>query len=196
VNNSDLIERVTEATNTHVNKMYDADRSGGLCILSTNVLIRALDYFGIHAKPVKVETAVFNPVAVEWIENGYDPDVDGGQPLADAGGWIVQIDRHSQTPRRYAGHLCATVEGRWLVDASFGQFARPEKQMPMPPFVAFDLAETDWPTVSVGSKIEGCAVIIRHNADIRDFRHSKDWSQAKGKPLAGAVIRDVRAAAA
>lgn len=185
-----LVERIARETHNAVTTKY-ADPA--LCVLSTAVFVRACDYFGIEAVPTPVRVAAFNPVATEWVLAGKDIDANEGIDCRDAGGWVVQIDTTSTRERRFPAHLVAIV-GDYLVDPNFSQFSRPAKNMTLPDYAAFDLSTHEWPGTPFATHVDDSTVVYEHWPTAPDWRTAPDWSDRKAKPLAGQVIRAVRAA--
>lgn len=182
-----IIGCALEATRKHVD---DHTATASTCILSTNVLLRVLDYFEIPARPEKFETAVLNEVAKDWVVAERDMS-DDGAACAAAGGWVVQIDTENDDGSGYPGHLAVVTDDLALLDASLRQFHRPARGIHVPSTEAFQLAPSWRDQPSVFPLGDAWALYV-HRPDIRDYGYSPDWGADRGRRLAALAIRDIK----
>jgi hypothetical protein len=180
-----VVEALVEKAPALLDTLYSPDR----CIAATRHGIEALAYFGIDAKPLKVMLVTGNEAWADWMNAG----MPGGTMPEEA--WSLGVDLDSVRPKGYAGHLVAWLpREQMLVDLSLGQFARPDRDMPLPKAAAFDVPEdffTHGAAWSVTDDVSGKHVVLVYDPRTeKDWLHAPDWQRKP--PLAGTLIRSIR----
>jgi len=167
------------------------------CIASTRATLLVLHYFGHIAYPQAVKVQAFNAKA--WAMR----DELKGLPIEQwpPGAWSVGIAGRagSSRPGRWDGHLVA-VSGRWLLDPSLDQLARPAKGIWVEAG-AFRMPEhwgAGWPEDEAGlvTQHDGSVILYEPLADT-SWRQSPNWSAKLPaiKRVTGEAIRLLRAEA-
>jgi hypothetical protein len=116
-----MCERVPELL---TEKGYNRDT----CILHTRLAVDALRAAGLRAAPLAVQLAVFNAAFARWTyELGRMPEANDTPPPEI---WTVHVG-YGTPPKAerpgYDGHVIATVNGRYALDLTADQTARPQK---------------------------------------------------------------------
>ena len=112
------------------------------------------------------------------------------------GNWSIGIEATGEIAEDgngWDGHLVAVVGGRYIVDLSAGQFARPQHGIKMVPFVVH--AEPGWakgrePLVLAGG--EGAVVALLAKPGERSFLPAKDWWHRRIIPVVERVEEAIR----
>lgn len=179
------------------------------CIAAAAITIEALDAFGYRARPVAVETQVYNAIAAAWRESWPDGRRTGDPP---EGAWSVGLGMVESGPVAPSGlrkrglttgrevHVVA-LAGTYVIDLSIDQARRPKRGLGMVRPMAFDLGDDSGVArflagESVGWTLDGWTVI--HKARPRSvtwWMDSPNWRRrdaAIRSRVVGAVIRAVR----
>lgn len=177
MNREDILDALVEAQPLIAARCIERS-----CILSTNVGIRALRYFGISAKPLSVDVQIFNPTFIKLYSKGITkPD-----ELIAGGARMIAIDLGNHNGG-WGGHLMIDLDEGDLLDLSFGQFSRPQKSMPMPAVGCFK--EFD-PSRACTYWLNECAVKIEVVND-QTYIHAPDWKR-EYRDIVGQVIRAMK----
>ena len=113
------------------------------CICSSKILVGVAHAMGVPAVVQSVRCDVYNPVMTRWFEAkdwSKPDDPSEGQRLKDAGGHVLVVGADDLTraerkanrkkkPGAWNGHLVVVVAGNLLVDMTFDQFSRPERDV-------------------------------------------------------------------
>lgn len=170
-------------------------RSPDSCIASVRVLTDVLSYFGHSSEPLACTTVVFNAAGWEQLQQGIPHEQ--WSPEAHSVGVEGTGNLRSHDPNRWDGHLVALVDdGRWLVDPSLDQFARPQRDINVMPAV---LDATDWADRSrmhYWGRPDGTVVGYQVMAHAGPWRQSPDWrgrkNEAAFRASVGAAIRTLK----
>jgi hypothetical protein len=113
-----------------VRELYAQDS----CIATTKVTYDTLKAVGVDVFPLSVKVAVVNRALYDYAtEHQEFPEVGSAAYTAEMYG--VGIGYGEEQPGRWAGHLVAIAERRWLLDFSIDQATRPEHGIMLAPLV-------------------------------------------------------------
>lgn len=154
------------------------------CINGSRVVIRALDKFGIKAKPLSVQFMLFNkhawalyldgvPVA-EWPDYAWSLGCGPGASRGVGGKWD--------------GHLCVEGEG-FTLDISARQFTRPGKIVIDSPRIMPPLPKNEW---SHMDDELGQVLLIRPWPENNHWRNTGGWKRLHGTEVREIVTRTKR----
>lgn len=104
-------------------------------LATTRVFIEVMAQFRLKAKPLATEMVAMNPVFASLLIKNEGPPKSKEQmdTWIDAyGAWSVGTSSSASSGKGYPFHLVAVL-GDWLVDASLGHYARPTKNLRLPP---------------------------------------------------------------
>lgn len=164
------------------------------CIASTRLACIVLRQLGLDARPIATRALVFNQPLCRRIgahveaTGAWPPNADmlAWQYEDGSGCWGIGLGFGPVDPRSdgYAGHLCAFVEGRWLVDLSLDQAERPYRGIFLEP-LAIELC----PAFVAGAgrllyktPLEALVAYERHDEDEPGvWQASRDWIGADGR---------------
>jgi hypothetical protein len=183
-----LLQATADAARAAVLRRYRPDS----CIATTRVVIEALRYFGVTARPWAVDLQIYNAAA--WAARA------GDVPAADwpDDAWTIGIApagyaASGATDQNNVGHVVAVTAGR-LVDASIDQASRPAKGLTLTPVVAalpdgFNPADT---TATIGYTLDGVHLLYRASGS-GEFRRSRNWSRSpENRAIVAETIRALR----
>lgn len=168
-----------------------------LCVLGTRMAREALTYFGVDSLPIPVALSALNAKAVEYMEDhATDEDDDTHEALTAMGGWIVTTDVWNLTGR-FPGHLVLAVPGAGvLLDATAGQFARPDKSLLVPRGAVHSYNEDEFESNGLAVPLEqgGAMLYERLRDPIVDYRTVPDWRRAPAthRHAVGSLIRALK----
>lgn len=171
------------------------------CVLATRATCLALAAVGVRASAFPTRLDVFSPSWIEQMRAGWDPrqpaDPDRQRELAERGVWTVAIGdpQGEGRPRPdgrpgYNAHLLCLVDGRWLVDMTLHQAARPQKGIDVQPhlFAADrELLRGERPQQML---MRGSLVQYRRLA-APQFTRSVDWTQLRPGAAEVVQVRDL-----
>lgn len=203
---SAVLDALTEVARPLILEHFNPDS----CIASTRVGIDALAYFGMRGEPLPVTGVLFNPEAMNLLQQGMSMDdlkkqMDAIPADADGGPWSLGLGVGTQQPGAWAGHLVVALpQQHAVVDLSADQASRPHKNMPVQPYHVV-IEDPEWwegtQPMATFTTANGTALILdRRTADPDGYRLTPNWtmtgstSKAFFKDLTGRVIRAVRAA--
>lgn len=153
------------------------------CIAATRVAVDVLAACGYAAHPRPMWARAGNGAFCDALT--HDIPVDEWDAL---GVRRVEIDEQGDD---YPAHLVAIVSGH-LVDLSAAQFARPAKNILVPPYVILDLPY-DWATnrEGVGRRLDGGGILVYRtiNTELPDYRQAPDWrKRIRTRPAVEATL--------
>jgi len=161
------------------------------CISTVRAGLEVLRRLDVAARPVAVETFVFNAAFVTRAR-----ELDRlPRDRAESDRWFEEVGAHSigitglaqANGRHWAGHLCILLENQLLVDASLDQIARPAYGIVPPPLL---LLETDAAfregRVRLADTHLGAEFVYRCYPDDRGYEQ-REWFD---RPFARQVARD------
>lgn len=161
------------------------------CIASTRILTGVLDYFGYSSEPLPCSAAIWNSAGFAASEAHLE--VSEWPPEAHSVG-VAGTGRVSETGR-WDGHLVAMVEGRWLIDPSADQFARPHRNIVVGGPLVFDaLAWVDRTRLNCWLRSDGLVFGYQLMPNPGPWRASPDWRSGRYREVVGDVIRELRPA--
>lgn len=106
------------------------------CVPSTWITLRVMQRLGFSASPLVVQVHIFNAAYLSALSrnNGIDPTPEeNAEWTSRYGTWAIGIGLQSPGETDgIGGHVVATVEGRYLVDASIDQANVPERGIVVP----------------------------------------------------------------
>jgi hypothetical protein len=158
-------------------------KPGPHCVLSSAIGQMVLARFGIQADPFVAEVMICNEAWVHWAED----DFVGGRDAQEARGAYMITNRpgpdvslpslNPVTGPAWDGHLALRVDDR-LVDLDLGNFARPTKNIYLPPaFVAPFRADNQ---VIGECHMHGHVTVVHYKPLVApyadDYLTSKDWT--------------------
>ena len=169
------LKRMLAAVRDRVLQHYRPDS----CIATTKAIIeivRPADAYALHVKAL-----VMNGPFVDLLGSGADPESPEGIAAGtESGAWAVHVGAGDPEPGKWAGHLVAIVERKWLVDASIDQASRPEHDIHLTEPVVAKVTEAflrgKEPLLVVVKK-----AFIRYDAVPGDksYRASPNWQQLR-----------------
>jgi hypothetical protein len=157
------------------------------CIASTHILIRVLDYFGVHADPMPLKIVVGNKSFWRLVAAGIIPPASV-QLLDEHKAWSVGIDGKGERldaagAPGYRGHLVAYCpQHKFFLDGSLDQANRPHKNIIVPGLIRVAVprlffSELD-PHLALHVDFVDCAVEYYRHDDF-SFRSAIDWLDHK-----------------
>jgi hypothetical protein len=161
------------------------------CIATTRLLLDVLARERITAYALAVDARVANMAAERLLAAGAGADSpDGRAAWEAAGAWVVAIERGEAAPDRWAGHLVAVAERRFLVDAALDQAARPERGIAIMGPVVAPVGE---PFLRGREGLVGQlgATTVRYRArpGDRSYRAAPDWADPTRRAAALAAVQ-------
>lgn len=127
----------TEFHKTNPRNEYNAKM--GNCLNATRVTLDVMRHFNIKATALSVRFYAYNHAWMERVR------IEGRLPSGDAeanewvlkyGAWALGVDTVDRGEEHaYPGHVVAIVQGH-IIDASVGQFSRPQRGIPFPEVIA------------------------------------------------------------
>jgi hypothetical protein len=195
----DLIEALTPVVRIVMREKYDSN----CCIATCGVLRRALQHFGYESEPMPCTVGVFNAAMVKLLKTGmrFPEDYEERLRLASLfGAWgvgLVPVSAPMGNHSGFGGHVVLRVQ-QTVIDASIEQAQRPDKNMTLPPLLAFELG-CEFLLQPRGQRFEcllpdGVNIIYERSTDY-SFRFATDW-QRTGSPYVetlSKVVRETRA---
>lgn len=198
-----LLELIGPPLRRTILKFYGADS----CIASTRVAIDVLEGLGLNARPLMVETEVFNAAMIRLIEADAIPDdpAERIRKFDETGAWGLALGkpdpRRTDVPKELMGiHVVAIVQERLLWDLSIDQASRPQRNMSLEGPLVFAttpafLAGRE-PLVVAESKGMGMIRIKPKPADTR-YTVSPNWQPdghdaPKRREIVGAALAWLR----
>lgn len=209
-----ILEAAREIVRPTVLEYFSADS----CIATTRITIDVLSYFGIAAKPLAVETLIFNAEAMERIREGVAFDdlrreVDSLSLEQIGGPWTLGLG-FAKSATDAGRHMIAWIPGLALgLDFSLDQASRPHKGMKFDPAI-FDMARNNQEALEDSSIPEGYVFPVEIPQDppygvayleyrvIADwFRGSPNWrrtstiqecAKATFRDITGRAIKEIR----
>jgi hypothetical protein len=173
--------------------------TGNCSIATCRVLRRVFARFGYDAVPMPCAVYIYNAAMMKLFDNGMriPEDMKERRRFLDLiGAWGVGIvpesARISETPG-FGGHVVLSVE-RMLIDASLQQVNRPDKNLMLPAFLAFEptprfLGEPRGQEIAVTLN-SGDAITYKRITDY-SFRTAGDWLR-DGQPYSDVLKKIVR----
>lgn len=163
------------------------------CIATTRLLVDVLASERIAAYALAVDARVANMAAERLLGAGTGSDSPASRAAWEAAGaWVVAIERGEAPPHRWAGHLVAVVERRFLIDAALDQAARPERGIVLAGPVVAPVGE---PFLRGREGLVGQlgATTVRYRArpGDRSYRTAPDWADPTRRiaPLAAVLAQ-------
>lgn len=163
------------------------------CICCTKVFVQLAETVGLDARPLTVETSVFNPVFADWIEqHGLNPSDADVHKLGQAGGRFVVLgarDDREAAENAWPGHLVAVLRAKGkpttIVDLSIDQANRPAKDINITEPLVFGVPDNFVEGRSVASGFVGTQAgkicfVYRAFPEDTSFEVSPDWQRDYG----------------
>lgn len=121
------VEALFEPIRAAAAPIFERELRVDCCLNASRILLEVLHGLGVSARPISVRAFAYNGVYMERLWGGLNP-------LEDDRAWGVGVETRPGMgePGGWSGHLVVLVEGKWIIDGSSGQFARPEKGILVP----------------------------------------------------------------
>ena len=175
--------------------MLDAGAAHNSCVAACKVYCQIAETVGLDARPLTVETSVFNPVFAEFIkQHGLDPSEEQMREMGEQGGRYVVLGARDEgdegdegeTPSEsnWSGHLVAilSANGRRpvVVDLTIDQANRPDKDILIPDPIVFEAPPgfVDGVGVATGYCVTPAglnAMVYRAFPEDISFESSPEW---------------------
>lgn len=196
----DFLEVVTEVVRARVLDYFKPDS----CHATTRIVIDVLDYFGVPAKPIPVETLVFNADAMAILEtegmHAVAAAVQAREPEDKGGPWTIGLGVVvDNTPE--GGHVVAGIPSRGvIIDGSLDQASRPIKDILLKACV-IEVEDPDFFTqvgAVMGVKMledgHGVVTVVYTHSRHKQYLNSPNWKR-QSEGLGSAVFKRVTAQA-
>lgn len=152
----------------------------GRCLPSSRIALDTFSYFGIEAEPLVMGGVSGNASWIAWMG-----ETNGQGEMPDSA-WSVGIDTRD-TGKGFAGHMVVKVDDH-LLDLDARQFARPGRQITVPPTIYEPL--DDHGCVTLDLPENGMLMYVNIPKPWPRYHHAPDWKKA-GR-WSGEVIRAIK----
>ena len=127
-----VLQGLLKHARSEILKEFRADS----CIASTAVALDVLTKYGVFAEPFPIRSLIFNkPYASRMVDSFGWPNAEEVQRWAqEDGSYSIGVGVGTSLPNKWAGHLTALVERRFLLDLSIDQASRPQYNIVLNPF--------------------------------------------------------------
>lgn len=160
------------------------------CIATTRLLLDVLARERIAAYALAVDARVANMAAERLLAAGTGSESLAGRAAwVVAGAWVVAIERGEAAPDRWAGHLVAVAERRFLIDAALDQAARPERGIVLAGPVVAPVGEAFLRgRQGLVGQLGATTVRYRTRPGDRSYRTAPDWADPTRRAAALAAV--------